>query len=155
MADARVSITRRTALKRFANFLLLLMTAVCSAGFILILYPSRIRKKVTSFVYTCDVDDLPIRGVRQFYLDYEVHGTPVTSKVYIVNNGGSLFALSPVCSHLGCLVVWNRHRQRFLCPCHGGQYDIEGTVKEGPPPAPLSRLPLRVEGDKAFIGLRI
>lgn len=106
-------------------------------------------------MYACDVEALPIRGVRQFYLDYEVNGSRVTSKVYIVNSDGRLFALSPVCSHLGCLVVWNRHRQRFLCPCHGGQYDIEGTVREGPPPAPLNRLPLKVEGEKVFIGLRV
>lgn len=155
MPEERIALTRRAVLKRFAQFLLLLIGAACTAGFILILYPSRVRKKVISFVYACDVEALPVRGVRQYYLEYEVNDSPVTSKVYIVNNNDTLFALSPVCTHLGCMVVWNRHRQRFLCPCHGGQYSIEGAVIEGPPPAPLNRLPLKVEGEKVFIGLRV
>jgi hypothetical protein len=30
-----------------------------------------------------------------------------------------IFALRAVCTHLGCIAVWQESRQRFRCPCHG------------------------------------
>jgi Rieske Fe-S protein len=64
-----------------------------------------------------------------------------------------LFALSPVCTHLGCLVNWDYNKKEFICPCHGGKYDMEGKVRGGPPPAPLNRLPLEVRDEKVYIGM--
>jgi Rieske Fe-S protein len=34
---------------------------------------------------------------------------------------------------------------RFRCPCHGGVFDAEGNVVEGPPPRPLDRVEVRVD----------
>lgn len=59
-----------------------------------------------------------------------------------------LVALSTTCTHLGCGVSWNAERKAFLCPCHGGVYDATGKVLSGPPPRPLRRLPLAVEGGR-------
>lgn len=53
--------------------------------------------------------------------------------------------LSPVCTHMGCNVVWSGEAQRFLCPCHGGQYTVDGRNVAGPPPRPLDRLPVRID----------
>ncbi len=61
-------------------------------------------------------------------------------------------ALSRVCTHLGCLVDYQKDKKRFLCPCHAGVYDLSGNVISGPPPRPLPRFPLRVEGDSIIIG---
>ena len=61
-------------------------------------------------------------------------------------------ALSRVCTHLGCLVDYQKDRKRFLCPCHAGVYDLSGNVVSGPPPKPLPKFPLRVEGDSIIIG---
>ena len=58
-------------------------------------------------------------------------------------------ALSGECTHLGCPVHWNAQQQGFLCPCHGGVFAADGTVKAGPPPAPLRRfevLPVAADG---------
>lgn len=46
---------------------------------------------------------------------------------------GALHALSPVCTHAGCIVAWNNAEKSWDCPCHGGRYDIEGKVLTGPP----------------------
>jgi Rieske Fe-S protein len=59
-----------------------------------------------------------------------------------------LVALSTTCSHLGCGVSWNGGRNAFLCPCHGGVYGPSGAVLAGPPPKPLTRLPLVVSGGR-------
>ncbi len=48
------------------------------------------------------------------------------------------------CSHLGCPVRWMPEANLFMCPCHGGVYYKDGTVAAGPPPKPLTRLPVRI-----------
>jgi len=70
--------------------------------------------------------------------------------VHLPNRG--YIALSRVCTHLGCLVDYQKERKRFLCPCHAGIYDLSGNVVSGPPPKPLQQFPLKVAGDSIIIG---
>ncbi|CAK0861581.1 unnamed protein product [Prorocentrum cordatum] len=48
------------------------------------------------------------------------------------------FALRAECTHLGCIAPWNEVQQKFVCPCHGSQYDPDGTVLRGPAPHSLA-----------------
>lgn len=61
-------------------------------------------------------------------------------------------AFSKVCTHLGCLVKFDKDRQEFICPCHAGIYDLDGNVVSGPPPKPLRKFAVKVEGDNLVIG---
>jgi cytochrome b6-f complex iron-sulfur subunit len=61
-------------------------------------------------------------------------------------------AVSRVCTHLGCLVQYDKKEKRLLCPCHAGVFDLEGKVLSGPPPKPLETIPLKVEGGILLIG---
>lgn len=36
------------------------------------------------------------------------------------------YGLNAVCTHLGCVVPWNKAENKFMCPCHGSQYDKTG-----------------------------
>ncbi len=49
--------------------------------------------------------------------------------------------LSNSCAHLGCPVRWFPEKEEFLCPCHGGLYDINGGYVGGPPPRGMYRYP--------------
>jgi Rieske Fe-S protein len=63
----------------------------------------------------------------------------------------SLRAFKGTCSHLDCNVSYRPEQQRFFCPCHDGWYDDEGRNVAGPPPRPLDRLQVIVQGEKLVI----
>ncbi len=50
---------------------------------------------------------------------------------------GKLHAVSARCTHLGCLVAFNRAEQAWECPCHGSRFDPDGQVVQGPAVRPL------------------
>jgi Rieske Fe-S protein len=45
---------------------------------------------------------------------------------------GACHAVSPVCTHMGCHVHWNRAERSWDCPCHGARYSPTGKVLNGP-----------------------
>lgn len=75
-----------------------------------------------------------------------------SAAVLVRKRGGDLAAFSAVCTHLGCIVQWEKDRQDFLCPCHGGRFSAEGVVTAGPPPRPLKKLALSVADGKITVG---
>ena len=58
----------------------------------------------------------------------------------VVESEGEIasFGLNAVCTHLGCVVPWNAAENKFMCPCHGSQYNNEGKVVRGPAPLSLA-----------------
>lgn len=83
-------------------------------------------------------------------------GTGTDEGVYVINLGSEGFiALDFHCTHLECAVNWVQATKQFICPCHGGLYDIKGTVLSGPPPKPLHRRLIKIEGDNVLIGGRL
>jgi cytochrome b6-f complex iron-sulfur subunit len=52
--------------------------------------------------------------------------------------------MQSTCTHLGCRTGYDPQSNRIKCPCHGGVYDAQGHVVDGPPPGPLPRLTTRV-----------
>ena len=75
------------------------------------------------------------------------------STVFVVWDGDkSVHALSATCTHLGCQVRWDAESTRFRCPCHGGVFDADGNVVEGPPPRPLDRVEVRLQDDQRIVG---
>jgi Rieske Fe-S protein len=71
-----------------------------------------------------------------------------------IPGGGEFIALSTRCMHLGCPVRWTQAAERFICPCHGGVYDLVGKPTGGPPVRPLDRFYTRVSGGQVQVGPR-
>jgi cytochrome b6-f complex iron-sulfur subunit len=57
------------------------------------------------------------------------------------------YGLNAVCTHLGCVVPWNAAENKFICPCHGSQYNNEGKVVRGPAPLSLALAHTSVDND--------
>ncbi len=71
------------------------------------------------------------------------------NKLYIVRDkDGGFLALSIVCPHLGCSVMWDEARQQFDCPCHSSAFDRQGIVLSSPAPRPLDYFPVIIEEGK-------
>lgn len=58
-------------------------------------------------------------------------------QVYIVRTAQGFYAVSAVCTHLGCITQWKPETNQIACPCHGSKFTMEGAKVEGPAPAPL------------------
>jgi menaquinol-cytochrome c reductase iron-sulfur subunit len=66
-------------------------------------------------------------------------------------SGDHFIAFSVNCAHLGCPVRWIPQAQLFMCPCHGGVYNKDGSYAAGPPPKGLSRYPVRIRNGEVEI----
>lgn len=62
-----------------------------------------------------------------------------------------IYALSTVCTHLGCNPNWLEADKKFKCPCHGSGFRISGVNFEGPAPRPLERHAIRRTDDGQII----
>jgi quinol---cytochrome c reductase iron-sulfur subunit, bacillus type len=127
------------------------------------------------------VDDFPENQfvITTFLLD-PAQGEVSRRTAYIRNNGllndvPSFTVLSNRCVHLGCPVQVNglpldaeKKVERkegmeltriptaaaagFGCPCHGGQYDVEGNRTAGPPVRALDRYEFKVKDGRLLLG---
>lgn len=75
----------------------------------------------------------------------ENHGVWVVHGTY--QGQSQIYALRTVCTHLGCITIWQESERRFKCPCHGSGFYVDGTNFEGPAPRPLERYAIRIAED--------
>jgi glycine/D-amino acid oxidase-like deaminating enzyme/nitrite reductase/ring-hydroxylating ferredoxin subunit len=68
-----------------------------------------------------------------------VTGSGLGQRAVYRDDSGGLHTLSARCTHLGCIVKFNRPERTWDCPCHGSRFDATGEVIEGPATGPLQR----------------
>jgi cytochrome b6-f complex iron-sulfur subunit len=70
----------------------------------------------------------------------------------VVNTAQGVFAYSAICTHLGCIVMFDDMNGTIVCPCHDGRFSPEnGTVVSGPPPAALASVAVVLEDDEIYV----
>ncbi len=70
----------------------------------------------------------------------------------VKQSDGKITAFAPQCTHLACAYHWEAAQSKFVCPCHGSVFSIEGKVLEGPAPRPLDQYLTRIENNRLQIG---
>lgn len=71
---------------------------------------------------------------------------------WIAKENGEIFALSPVCKHLGCMIDWNTsNNNQYVCPCHGAHYTKQGK-NINIAPEPLDQYEVKIENDFVYLG---
>ena len=85
--------------------------------------------------------------------DIPVHGALVyrETRMAVIREEGEIYALSLVCTHLGCSVTVTP--RELLCPCHGSVFDRRGNVVKGPADRPLMRYAVEDRGDRIVVAM--
>lgn len=71
--------------------------------------------------------------------------------IFVVRLQEGFYALSAVCTHLGCLSVWKQETGTIACPCHGSSFQRDGSVIAGPAPRPLPWLKMWTTDDGSLM----
>jgi cytochrome b6-f complex iron-sulfur subunit len=80
---------------------------------------------------------------------YAMHSVTLLQdqQVYIVRVPDGFYAVSAVCTHLGCVTQWKPDAELIACPCHGSKFKSDGTKIEGPAPRPLPHFAISLTAD--------
>lgn len=70
---------------------------------------------------------------------------PPGRSMAVFKDAEGVFAISTVCTHLGCIV--KPTAEGFECPCHGSRFAVDGSVTRGPAPQPLRWLKVSAGGE--------
>lgn len=68
-------------------------------------------------------------------------------QVYIVRTAQGFYAVSAVCTHLGCVTQWKPEDNLIECPCHGSKFQSDGIKVAGPAPRPLPHFAISLTAD--------
>lgn len=82
-------------------------------------------------------------------LDLISEGTNLFENVIVTKKGEEIKVFSRECSHLGCIV--QKGDEMFSCPCHGSQYNLDGSLKRGPATTGLKELDFTVRDGNIII----
>lgn len=117
--------TRRAFLTWTGVFGFLASSAMSAFGFLRFLFPRAFYEPGTRYKVG-KPSDFP-KGAVRFLSD---------RRVFVLHDDGGVFAISAVCTHLGCVVT--QASAGYQCPCHGSTFDPVGRVTHGPAPSPLA-----------------
>lgn len=154
MSDDAVS--RRAFLSRLSIGLSALAGAVVGIPIVAYLLSPLLRPPANTWVPVGSVDQFKIGETVQVALEdpspLPWAGQTAKTAAWLRRETMDTFSAFAVnCTHLGCPVNWRPSSGLFLCPCHGGVYNADGTVAGGPPPRQLFLYEVRVNGSNVEI----
>lgn len=69
----------------------------------------------------------------------------------VVRTSAGIYAINAVCTHLGCIVYWDKDKKVLSCPCHTAFFSLNGSVISGPPSGPLPVAQVKVAGNQIIL----
>jgi cytochrome b6-f complex iron-sulfur subunit len=111
------------------------LTLLLASGGLLVRYltpRSSIKRRVLASAAAADV---PLNGALLFR----------TERLALFRSEGGFYALSLICTHLGCTVTVTE--DALSCPCHGSRFDRQGKVLTGPADRALVRMKVELRGE--------
>lgn len=112
-----------------------------------------------SLIEACSKSAVGVTGV-DFNLDLtqtanealtQPGGYVVSNNVIIINTGSGYVALSDICTHAGCAVLYDSSTKTLPCPCHGSLFNINGTVLRGPAVTSLHKYAVAQSGNTLHV----
>ena len=128
--------TRRGFLETIGKLSFIAAFAGILASTARFLLPNVLYEPPTVFVIG-NIDDFPPDSVT--FLEEK--------RLFLFRRPEGIYAVSSICTHLGCNVKWNGGREGFDCPCHGSTYDQNGKNISGPAPKPLKWYEMALTSD--------
>ena len=136
-------ITRRGFLDIVIGSGALVLGAVMTGTVVKYLLPPMKESGKAGEVQAAGTTELAVGQAKKF----DMNGSPAL----LVHMPTGYFALSAVCTHLGCIVEWDDRKQQVVCPCHNGTFDYRGNILGGPPPKPLPSYQAAVKGSHIMV----
>ncbi len=146
--------------RRFLGFLVGgvggLVAAAVAVPIIGYFFSPGFRKSATLVTPIGNTSDIPIGVPTKVNYEQRVRQgwyiTTLSKDTWVLTFDGKNFtAYDPKCTHLNCPYYWDPDKKEFLCPCHGGRFDINGNVLGGPPPRPLDKLNLEIQNGQILV----
>lgn len=138
-------LTRRDFLKIVKNLLAVTGLTALLSPVIAYFYPSNLEETPSEPVLVGTLDDIPPGSSKTIQFG--------RYPAIVIHTDQGLRAYSAVCTHFSCVVSWDAGEGVIVCPCHDGFFEpLEGGVISGPPPTPLERFNVMVEGGEVYIG---
>jgi quinol---cytochrome c reductase iron-sulfur subunit, bacillus type len=121
-----------------------------------LLAPAWPRRREGQWIDFGSVEALPLSAPRQLTATFQAkdgwYVRSVRRAVWVIRSDERRYTVfQPHCTHLGCAYRWEMEKREFVCPCHGGRFDISGQVIGGPPPRSLDTLATKVNEGKLFV----
>jgi Rieske Fe-S protein len=113
--------------------------------------------KESGWIDAGDISELtPGAPVELSFQESRIDGwRPETEKktVWVVKGtDNKVLAFGPQCTHLACAYHWETSQNKFVCPCHGSEFSIDGKVLMGPAARPLDQYQTKIENNRLQIG---
>lgn len=147
--EDRIQIGIKSNRRSFLNFLLGLVLLVGIGGtvktILQYLWPSEeiIGGGSAGGTTTIPLGEIPVGGSKTV----RHQGKPFV----VVRQPTGIYAVNAVCTHLGCIVYWDKDKRQLACPCHTAFFALNGAVILGPPPSPLPVAQAKVVGEQIII----
>jgi len=111
------------------------LTLLLASGGLLVRYLTPRKADKRRVIVSAAAADVPPGGALLFR----------NERVALLRDDKGVYALSLICTHLGCTVTVTE--DAMACPCHGSRFDRQGRVLKGPADRSLERLKVEVRGD--------